>query len=601
MTDICGISGIIGRFAHLPEKVRAMVRPLHSESSPFSGQLTIDTPSLSIAWTCHNGIDQEPAWNESRDVCALVVGELVPDDLPLDSKEQFEDRLDARYVVRLYEESGASCFEKLNGLFSGLLVDLREHRAILFNDRYGLSRIYYHEFGQGLLFSSEAKSLLAALPQLRRIDQRGLAEFFAVGCTLQNRTIFSDISLLPGGSRWTFGEDGRIEKLRYFAPETWELQEALDPITYSERLTELFARTAPRYISTSKRAALSLTGGLDSRMILAWARPEPATLPCYTFVGPYRDCADVRIARRLAALCGQSHTTISIADDFFEDFPSLAEKTVYVSDGTMDVSGAVELYVNRRAREIAPIRLTGNYGSEILRSHVAFGPRRLDRSLFTPEFSGLLDGAVETYRSEGAGHRLSFIAFKQVPWHHYSRLSVEKSQLTPRSPFLDNELVRLAYQAPPELVGRPEPLLQLIANGNRTLSEVGTDRALRSGSSSSLTRLARTWQEFTAKAEYAYDYGMPRWLTQIDRLLGWLHPERLFLGHHKFYHFRIWYRERLGSYLRHAIDSSTALSCFRPGVARRLVSEHLAGRCNHTLALHKMLTTQLIARLFGRI
>jgi asparagine synthase (glutamine-hydrolysing) len=374
----------------------------------------------------------------------------------------------------------------------------------------------------------------------------------------------------------------------------------LNPITYSERLRELFARTAPRYIPTSASAAMSLTGGLDSRMILAWARAEPGTLPCYTFAGPYRDCADVRIARRLAALCGQSHTTIPISNDFFEDFPALAEKTVYLSDGTMDVSGAVELYVNGRAREIAPVRITGNYGSEILRSHVAFSPRRLDKSLFTPEFAGLLDGAEETYRAEAVGHRLSFIAFKQVPWHHYSRLAIEKSQLTPRSPFLDNELVRLAYQTPPELVGSPEPLLQLIATGNPAFGDIATDRALRYRWSSLFTRVARTWREFTAKAEYAYDYGMPRWLTGVDRLLGWMHPERLFLGHHKFYHFRIWYRKQLSSYLRHSVDSPIAASCYRPGVVRKMVNEHVTGRCNSTLALHKMLTVQLLERLLIR-
>ena len=76
---------------------------------------------------------------------------------------------------------------------------------------------------------------------------------------------------------------------------------------------------------------------------------------------------------------------------------------------------------------------------------------RLNRALFTPEFCQLLDEAEETYRTESAGHRLPFIAFKQVPWHHYSRLAVEQSQLVPRSPFLDNELVALAYRAPPEL------------------------------------------------------------------------------------------------------------------------------------------------------
>ena len=47
----------------------------------------------------------------------------------------------------------------------------------------------------------------------------------------------------------------------------------------------------------------------------------------------------------------------------------------------------------------------------------------------TPEFRGLLDDAVETYRNERQGRRLSFIAFKQVPWYHHARFAAERSQL----------------------------------------------------------------------------------------------------------------------------------------------------------------------------
>jgi asparagine synthase (glutamine-hydrolysing) len=95
-------------------------------------------------------------------------------------------------------------------------------------------------------------------------------------------------------------------------------------------------------------------------MIMAWANQSSRTLPCYTFGGPYRDCADVKIARRIAMVCRQSHQTIAVGTDFLAKFPTLAEEAVFISDGTMDVTGAVELYANRAARQIAPIRLTGN-------------------------------------------------------------------------------------------------------------------------------------------------------------------------------------------------------------------------------------------------
>ena len=108
---------------------------------------------------------------------------------------------------------------------------------------------------------------------------------------------------------------------------------------------------------------------------MAWGDIPPGDLPCYTFNGPYRECADARIARQIATTCGQSHQVIHMGDDFFDDFADLAAKSVYLSDGTMDVTGAAELYVNRDARKIAPVRLTGNYGSEILREFVSFRAR----------------------------------------------------------------------------------------------------------------------------------------------------------------------------------------------------------------------------------
>ena len=63
---------------------------------------------------------------------------------------------------------GIGFIERLNGWFSGVLVDLRKQIVVVFNDRYGVNRVYYHETPDGFYFSSEAKSLLKVLPGLRQ-------------------------------------------------------------------------------------------------------------------------------------------------------------------------------------------------------------------------------------------------------------------------------------------------------------------------------------------------------------------------------------------------------------------------------------------------
>lgn len=531
-----------------------------------------------------------------RNIALIVHGELAHEPA-VGRQDLLKELIDA------YARQGAGFLNGMNGWFCGVLLDVRQGRAFLFNDRFGLGRVYVAQDTDGFFFASEAKALLQVLPQTRRLDERGVAEWLSCGCVLQNRTLFSGIQLLPPGSVWTLSADGVVGKARYFDPATWQTQPALSAAEYYEQLKETFPRILSRYLKDSQPLAMSLTGGLDGRMIMAWARREPGQLPCYTFNGPVRDCADVRLARRVARACGQSHQTIPIDDRFFQEFPALAEKAVYVSDGAMDVTGAAELYVNRFARGITPVRLTGNYGSEILRSHLAFRAQPLTGGVYSGECIQQAQLAQRTYAEEARGSRLAFIAFKQVPWHHFARFSVEQSQLSVRSPFLDNDLVALAFRAPTSPDAGLELSLRLIADGNAQLARIPTDRGLTYPARGIGNRFKRSFHEFLAKAEYAYDYGMPDWLARADRCLAPLHLERLFLGRQKFCHFRSWYRDRLTGFVRDILLDSRSLN--RPYLQRqgveRIVSEHTSGRRNHTLSLHKLLSAEFIHRsLFER-
>ena len=75
-------------------------------------------------------------------------------------------------IAELYSDEGDSFVSRLNGLFSGLLIDRQRSRALLFNDRYGLERLYFHETSDALYFASEAKALLRVLPELREFEER---------------------------------------------------------------------------------------------------------------------------------------------------------------------------------------------------------------------------------------------------------------------------------------------------------------------------------------------------------------------------------------------------------------------------------------------
>ena len=262
----------------------------------------------------------------------------------------------------------------LNGRFHGLLADRARGTATLFNDRYGMHRVYYHHAKDAFYFAAEAKAILAVRPECRRADFRGLGELVACGCVLEDRTLFADIHVLPGGSAWVFGNGVLERKGRYFHPREWEEQEILEPEAYAREIRTVFSRNLPRYFEARQRVGMSLTGGMDTRMIMAWHKAQPGSLPCYTFGGMFRDCQDVVVARQVASACGQPHEVIGVGDEFLRRFPEYAERTVYLTDGCADVTRSPDLYVNEKAREIAPVRMTGNYGGEVLRRVRAFKP-----------------------------------------------------------------------------------------------------------------------------------------------------------------------------------------------------------------------------------
>ncbi len=601
--------GIFGLITKLPrERAEAellrMVEAHRHESSYITGTWIDERLGLYLGWAARSGAfaDRMPIYNERRNLVLVFSGEEFPEpgiSLRLKERGHAVDTGTASYLVHLAEE--ASDFPRgLNGRFHGLLVDVTTGQATLFNDRFGMHRIYYHEGKEAFYFAAEAKAILANCPELRTTDPRGLGEFISCGCTLENRTVFKDIYLLPPASTWIF-RHGRVEaKNVYFDPREWEEQSLLDPESYYEQLRSVFARNLPRYFEGQERIGVSLTGGLDSRMIMSWFKASPGSLPCYSFGGSLRDCQDVIIARKVARACGQEHHVISVGKDFLSRFAHYAERAVFLTDGCVEVKHSPDLYVNEQAAKIGPVRMTGNYGGEVLRQIRAFKPVDPVPGLFHPNLSPYIQCAKETYGGLLKGHPLSFAVFRQAPWHHYSLLSLEQSQLSLRSPYLDNEFVKTVFRASPSSLTSNDISLQLIQDGNPALRRIRTDRGLGGSALPIIAAMKQKYLEFTFKSEYAYDYGMPQSVARVDHAFSRLQLERIFLGRHKFYHFRTWYRDALASYVREMLLDSRTLS--RPYLQRNilegLVKGHLKGDRNYTTTIHKVLTLEHLHRLF---
>ena len=153
------------------------------------------------------------------------------------------------------------------------------------------------------------------------------------------------------------------------------------------------------------------------------------------------------------------------------------------------------------------------------------------------------------------------------------------------------------YRAPSETACN-DTFLRLVAEGNPALSRVATDRGIIHHPFPGMGCARRLCQNITFKADYAFDSGMPQWLARCNQAFAPLRLERLFLGRHRFYHFRVWFRDELAGYLREVIlDAKTRRRPhFRGNYLEGLLKDHLSGKRNYTTEIQKALTLELIQR-----
>ena len=589
-----GIAGIISRQpADASARiVKTMLASMRHES--FYTRGTFSAPELDVAagWVAHENsfAAQQVFQNAAKDIALIFSGECFAETAASGGG----------WIIQSYEQHGEQFFEKLNGLFSGLLVDQRRKKVFLFNDRYGMERIYWHETVEAFYFASEAKALLRVLPELREFDRTGVAQFLGVGCALGGRTLFRDIQLLPGGSRWSF-ENGKVSRENYFSPSTWEALPKLSDADYKEQFRATFQKIIPRYFHTDSKLGIALTGGLDTRMLMACHPHDAARETSYTFTGPEGRTLDDRIAARVAAACGLEHQLLRLGPDFFSSFAAQADKTVFVTDGCSGILGAHEIYFHKLARPLAAMRLTGNYGSEILRAISTFKRLGLAPQIFDPQFFPSVNAAVAQL-ADRRKHSDTFAAFTEVPLNLFGNLAAGRSQISFRTPYLDNDLVALAYQCPVELKKSSLPTMRLVKACSPALDKIPTDRGFISDRKDPEIFLRRVFAEVTFKLDYCSNAGLPRKLGVLDPIFKPVVRAMGVAGLHKFLKYSTWFRGALAPFVAERISAAqnNANGFWNAAALGEVSRAHLAGKKDFPSEINAALTLEAVERLLFR-
>lgn len=178
---------------------------------------------------------------------------------------------DAEWLAAAYRDRGEAFLDGVRGEFALSAHDPRRGVDLAARDPIGNGYLSYRQDGGGLVVARQDTDLAAPGCEPDALEPIRLAEFFAHGELGGPETFFRGVRAVLPGQLLLAGPDSGLRSRRFSPPleaarlrlSSWE--------EYVERFAELLSTAVRRAIAGAPRAAVWLSGGLDSSPIAALA------------------------------------------------------------------------------------------------------------------------------------------------------------------------------------------------------------------------------------------------------------------------------------------------------------------------------------------
>jgi asparagine synthase (glutamine-hydrolysing) len=379
---MCGIAGGIG--------LNPGTRPDPVIVATMSGLLAHRGPDGEGMWTSPSGraclahrrlsvidpsMGQQPMLTRSGNGAIVFNGEIYNYvELRAGLARQGETFLtssDTEVLLRLIEREGASCLERLRGMFAFLAWDDQKGTLLAARDRLGKKPFYYREYKGCVYFASSIGALRHSLGSGPwQIDPGALDDLLTLGYIPAPATIYSSTFKLPASTLI------RLDHSRLQEEKFWDLAADIAPFrgTYDDALGQLqgLLETAVSIrLRSDVPLGVFLSGGIDSSLVAATAsKCSPHRIE--TFAVGFEESAydESSHAKAIAKHIGTRHHAIRVRDDLIELLP---EVIPHFGEPMADASALPTWILSRFARTQVTVALGGDGGDEAFGGYDWYG------------------------------------------------------------------------------------------------------------------------------------------------------------------------------------------------------------------------------------
>ncbi|UCF38708.1 MAG: asparagine synthase (glutamine-hydrolyzing) [Acidobacteriota bacterium] len=283
----------------------------------------------------------------------------------------FESTGDTEVVLKAYIQWGKDCFRRFNGMWALAIWDKRSRELLLCRDRFGIKPLYYSVRGSRVVFGSEAKAILAAVPAELRANYQELGTYLLGGNPDGgSQTFFENVFSVPVSSYITVGPDSVRPPVSY-----WKLdaERRPDSSNLEEELRFLLEDSVKIRLRSDAEIGAFLSGGIDSSAVVRIASKHLSQqLDCISL--RYEDYPSIDESHYSALVADNSdkyriHWTRPSSSDVLEILP----KIIWHHDGPCPIRGRLGRWaLYREAAEHVKVVLSGDGSDELFAGYSRF-------------------------------------------------------------------------------------------------------------------------------------------------------------------------------------------------------------------------------------
>lgn len=306
---------------------------------------------------------KQPMCNEDGSIWLVYNGEIYNfSDLRSRLQKEghlFQSRTDSEVIIHTYEEFGVDCVKQFNGIWAFCLYDQTRNVLILSRDRFGVKPLYYYMDNDRIIFSSMIAGIMCHHIKTAPND-KAIIQYLAFNLEHhEDYTFFENIHSLTPGSLMTYDLKRRSHTIN-----KWYV---LSPRKANDHsiIRDAFEHSVTRQTVSDVPIGTCLSGGVDSSAIVCVLnRVLDQKFNTYSLVAPGSPLDETRYIKEVGKVTNteQFFTTISaqVFIDEVQDFVVAQEEPV------TGLSPYAQYRVMKLANEKgAKVLLDGQGGDEV--------------------------------------------------------------------------------------------------------------------------------------------------------------------------------------------------------------------------------------------